>query len=85
MVAESVFQFLKREWMRRRIYPTRDDARRDAFDDIETLYNPKRTHANDSMLSLVNFNMRRQKLTKAGVQEMSGTSKTLTRDNFTPY
>ena len=31
-VAESFFQLLKRERIRRRTYPTRDDARRDVFD-----------------------------------------------------
>jgi len=38
-VAESFFQLLKRERIRRRTYPTRDDARRDVFEYIEMFYN----------------------------------------------
>lgn len=41
-VAESFFQLLKRERVRRRIYITRDEARQDIFDYIEMFYNPKR-------------------------------------------
>ncbi len=40
---ESVFGLLKRERIRRRIYPTKDAARADAFDYIEMLYNPTNT------------------------------------------
>ena len=43
-VAESFFQLLKRERIRRQIYPTRDDARADVFNYIEMFYNPKRRH-----------------------------------------
>ncbi|SHM77758.1 Integrase core domain-containing protein [Roseovarius litoreus] len=66
-VAESFFQLLKRERIRRRTYPTRDDARRDKFDYIKMFYNPKRKHTNNGMLSPVDFETRRQKLTTAGV------------------
>ena len=38
-VAESFFQLLKRGRIRRNIYPTRDEARRDIFDYIELFYN----------------------------------------------
>ena len=40
---------LKRERIKRKIYNTREDARRDVFDYIEMFYNPKRRHghAND--------------------------------------
>ena len=38
-VAESFFQLLKRERIRRNIYPTRDKARNDIFDYIELFYN----------------------------------------------
>lgn len=41
-VAESFFQLLKRERIRRRIYADREDARRDVFDYIEMFYNPTR-------------------------------------------
>jgi len=44
-VAESFFQLLKRERIRRRIYVTRDEARQDIFDYIEMFYNPKRRHS----------------------------------------
>ena len=48
-VAESFFQLLTRERVKRRIYTTREDARHDVFDYIEKFYNPKRrhSHAND--------------------------------------
>ena len=39
-VAESFFQLLKRERIRRKIYLTRDTARSDVFDYIEMFYNP---------------------------------------------
>ena len=66
-VAESFFQLLKRERIRRRTYQTRDAARQDVFDYIEMFYNPKRKHTNNGMLSPVDFEIRQQKLTKAGV------------------
>ncbi len=50
-VAESFFQLLKRERVRRRIYATRADARRDVFDYIEMFYNSTRKHGNNGMLS----------------------------------
>ena len=66
-VAESFFQLLKRERIRRRTYLTRDDARRDVFDYIEMFYNPKRKHTNNGMLSPVDFEIRQRKLNEAGV------------------
>ncbi len=60
-VAESFFNLLKRERIRRTTYRTRGDARQDVFDYIEMFYNPKRKHANNGMLSPVNFE-RQQKL-----------------------
>lgn len=50
-VAESFFQLLKPERVRRRTYPTRDAARLDVFEYIEMFYNPKRKHTNNGMLS----------------------------------
>lgn len=66
-VAESFFQLLKRERIRRKTYLTRDDARRDVFEYIEMFYNPKRKHTNNGMLSPVDFENRQQKLKQAGV------------------
>jgi len=66
-VAESFFQLLKRERIRHRTYPTRDDARRDVFEYIEMFYNPKRKHTNNGMLSPVDFEIRQRKLSEAGV------------------
>ena len=37
-VAESFFQLLKRERIKKRIYGTRDEARNDIFDHIEMFY-----------------------------------------------
>jgi putative transposase len=54
-VAESFFNLLKRERIRRRTYKTRDEARQDVFDYIEMFYNPKRKHARNGMLSPVEF------------------------------
>lgn len=65
-VAESFFNLLKRERIRRRTYKTRDDARSDVFDYIEFFYNPKRKHARNSMLSPVDFEAQ-QKLNRQGV------------------
>jgi putative transposase len=66
-VAESFFQLLKRERIRRRTYLTREAARQDVFDYIEMFYNPKRKHSNNGMLSPVDFEIRQQKLNEAGV------------------
>ena len=65
-VVESFFNLLKRERVRRRVYKTRDEARRDMFDYIEMFYNPKRKHVRDGMLSPVEYE-RRQKISAEGV------------------
>lgn len=54
-VAESFFQLLKRERIRRKIYADREDARRDIFDYIEMFYNPKRRHGYANDVSPVQF------------------------------
>jgi putative transposase len=54
-VAESFFQLLKRERIKRKIYSTRQDARADVFDYIEMFYNPKRRHGFNNQLSPVEF------------------------------
>ena len=73
-VAESFFQLLKRERIRRRTYLTREAARQDVFDYIEMFYTPKRKHTNNGMLSPVDFEVRQQKLNEAGLWETRGTS-----------
>ena len=54
-VAESFFQLLKRERIRRKVYPTRDDARSDIFDYIELFYNSKRRHGFNDQLSPIEY------------------------------
>ncbi len=54
-VAESFFQLLKRERIKRRIYADRAEARPDVFDCIEMFYNPKRRHGYNDRLSPVEF------------------------------
>ena len=44
-VAESFFQLLKRERVKRKIYVTREKARADIFDYIEMFYNATRKHS----------------------------------------
>ena len=65
-VAESFFNLLKRERIRRRIYKTLEEARQDAFDYIEMFYNPVRKPARNGMLSPVDFG-RQQILNTEGV------------------
>lgn len=57
-VAESFFQLLKRERIKRKIYTTRQDARDDVFDYIEMFYNPKRRHSFNNQPSPVEFEKR---------------------------
>jgi len=57
-VAESFFQLLKRERVKRKIYKTREDARRDIFDYIELFFNPKRKHGYNGNLSPAEFEKR---------------------------
>lgn len=66
-VAESVFQLLKQERIRRRTYLTRDAARQDVFDYIEMFYNPISKHTNNGMLSPVDYETKQQKMNVAGV------------------
>jgi hypothetical protein len=61
-VAESFFNLLKRERIRRRTYKTRAEARQDVFDYIEMFYNPKRKYVRNGMRSPVEFE-RQQKMT----------------------
>lgn len=50
-VAESFFNLLKRERIRRSTYKTRAEARQDVFDRIETVFDPKRKYTKNGMLS----------------------------------
>ena len=54
-VAESFFNLLKRERIRRKVCRTSDEARGDVFDYIEMFYNPTRKHARNGMLSPIEF------------------------------
>ena len=54
-VAESFFQLLKRERIKKRVYSTREEARIDIFNYIEMFYNVKRKHGSNNLLSPVNF------------------------------
>lgn len=65
-VAESFFNLLKRERIRRKTYRTRDEARQDVFDYIEMFYNPQRKHVRSGMLSSAHFE-RNYKLKTQGV------------------
>ncbi|MDU8099715.1 IS3 family transposase, partial [Pseudomonas syringae pv. actinidiae] len=55
---EGFFGLLKRERIRRQIYPTKDAARAEVFDYIEMFYNPNRRHGSTGDLSPVEFERR---------------------------
>lgn len=59
-VAESFFQLLKRERVKRRIYSSRSETRSDIFDYIEMFYNTKRRHGFNNQLSPVEYEQRYQ-------------------------
>ena len=59
-VAESFFNLLKRERIRKKVYKNREDARQDVFEYIEMFYNPKRKHARNGMLSPIEFEQLRK-------------------------
>ncbi len=50
-VAESFFQLLKRERIKKKLYGTREEARSDIFDYIEMFYNSKRRHGSNNQMS----------------------------------
>ena len=54
-VAESFFQLLKRERIRRKIYADREATRRDIFDYIEFFYNSRRRHGYADGVAPVEF------------------------------
>lgn len=57
-VAESFFSALKKERIKRRIYPNRASATSDLFDYIEMFYNPIRRHGSAGGVSPVEFERR---------------------------
>ena len=57
-VAESFFQLLKRERIKRKTYKDREEARQDIFNYIEMFYNPVRRHGYNNDLSPVEFEKR---------------------------
>ena len=54
-VAESLFQLLKRERIKRKIYTTREHARVDIFDNIEMFYNSRRKHGEANNMPLLAY------------------------------
>ncbi|MFM9912798.1 MAG: IS3 family transposase [Methylophilaceae bacterium] len=54
-VAESFFSSLKKERIRRKIYPTREEAKSEIFDYIEMFYNRKRRHSHLNQMSPMAF------------------------------
>lgn len=54
-VAESFFSNLKKERVRKKIYPSRDEARADVFDYIEVFYNQNRRHGHLNLVSPAAF------------------------------
>ena len=64
-VAESFFNLLKRERVRRKAYRTRAEARQDVFDYIGMFYNPQRKHVRNDMLSPVHFEQNHKMKTKS--------------------
>ncbi|EDK1515932.1 IS3 family transposase [Salmonella enterica subsp. enterica serovar Typhimurium] len=54
-VAESFFQLLKRERIKKKIYGTREEARSDIFDYIEMFYNSKRRHGSSDDMSTTEY------------------------------
>jgi putative transposase len=57
-VAESFFSVLKKERIKRRVYPTRATAASDVFDYIEMFCNPIRRHGSAGGVSPVEFERR---------------------------
>ena len=53
-VAESFFQLLKRERIKKKNYGTREEARVDIFDYIEMFYNSKRRHGSSDHMPQLN-------------------------------
>ena len=63
-VAESFFQLLKRERIKRHVFATREQARSEIFDYIEMFYNTKRRHGFNNQLSPVEYEKRYENKTE---------------------
>lgn len=59
-VAESFFQLLKRERLKKKIYTSRDAGRADIFDHIEMYYSSRGRHSSNERLSPVWHQRRHQ-------------------------
>ena len=77
-VAESFFQLLKRERIKKKIYGTREEARSDIFDYIEMFYNSKRRHGSSDKMPPAEYeNQYYQRL--GSVQIIRGDSEPLNK------
>jgi transposase InsO family protein len=54
-VSESFFATLEKDLLRRRSFPTRQEARTALFDYVETFYNPIRLHSTLGYVSPVEY------------------------------
>ncbi|MCH7382266.1 IS3 family transposase [Acinetobacter dispersus] len=61
-VAESFFQLLKRERIKKKIYSNRSEARTDIFEYIEMFYNSKRRHGSNGQRSPLDYEKAHQKM-----------------------
>ena len=61
-VAESFFQLLKRERIKKKIYLPRDEAKSDIFEYIEMFYNSKRRHGSIGQLSPLEYEKNHQQM-----------------------
>ena len=61
-VAESFFQLLKRERIKKKIYVSRSEARADIFEYIEMFYNSKRRHSSNGQRSPLDYEKAHQKM-----------------------
>ena len=61
-VAESFFQLLKRERIKKKIYLSRDEAKSDIFEYIEMFYNSKRRHGSIGQCSPLEYEKNHHKM-----------------------
>ena len=61
-VAESFFQLLKRERIKKKIYVSRLDVRADIFEYIEMFYNSRRRHGSNWQRSPLDYEKAHQKV-----------------------
>tara|TARA_R100001440_G_scaffold10656_7_gene19453 strand:- start:25123 stop:25563 length:441 start_codon:yes stop_codon:yes gene_type:complete len=54
-VAESFFATFKKRVIRKKIYPSRNEAKTEIFNFIEMFYNPKKRHSHTGGVSPANF------------------------------